>query len=92
MGYALVVLLAGVTIVVVIVCHQRNVIVCHQRNVAKFNERFPPIDDDEFVRRCGPGVNRDVAIRVRRIVSEQLGIEYERVYPDQKFVDDLYCD
>lgn len=58
----------------------------------KFNERFPPMDDDEFVRRCGPGVSRDVAIRVRRIVSSQLGIEYERVYPEQSFVKDLGCD
>jgi hypothetical protein len=62
------------------------------RQVTDFNARFPPIDDDEFIRRCGPGVNRDVAIRVRRIVSEQLGIEYERVYPEQKFVEDLGCD
>ncbi|MEO8165594.1 MAG: hypothetical protein ABI619_09375 [Betaproteobacteria bacterium] len=59
---------------------------------ARFNERFPPIDDDEFVRLCGPDVNRDTAIRVRRIVSEQLGVEYARVYPDQRFVEDLGCD
>jgi hypothetical protein len=63
-----------------------------EHKTAKFNERFPPIDDDEFVRRCGPGVNRDTAIRVRRIISEQLGIEYERVYPEQSFANDLECD
>ena len=58
---------------------------------ARFNKRFPPIDDDEFIRRCRPGVNRDVALRVRRIVSEQLGIDYYQVYPEQRFVDDLSC-
>ena len=63
-----------------------------QRSAARFNERFPPIDDDEFVRRCTPGVNRDIALRVRRMVSTSLGIEYERIYPDQRFVDDLGCD
>lgn len=57
----------------------------------KFNERFPPIDDEEFIRRCRPGVNRNIALRVRRVISESLGIEYNRVYPDQKFVEDLGC-
>lgn len=77
-------------IVLVLVCIVIGILL-HKRDVARFNDRFPPIDDDEFVRRCGPGANRDVAIRVRRIVSEQLGVEYERVYPEQKFVDDLDC-
>ena len=66
--------------------------VCEHRNAANFNRRFPPIDDDEFVRRCGPGVNRDTALRVRRIISDQLGIEYERVYPEQRFAEDLLGD
>jgi hypothetical protein len=61
---------------------------CH---VAGFNKRFPPIDDDEFVRRCSPGVNRGIALRVRRIVSDAMGIEYQRVYPEQRFGEDLGC-
>lgn len=55
-------------------------------------KQWPPIDDDEFIRRCRPGVNREIALRVRQIVSEQLGIIYERVYPEQEFVRDLGCD
>lgn len=58
---------------------------------ARFKERFPPIDDQEFIRRCGPDIQPEVAIRVRRIVSEQLGIEYNRIYPEQSFVNDLDC-
>ena len=54
-----------------------------------FDQRFPPISDDEFVARCGPGTDRDVALKVRRIVSDQLSIEYERIHPSQSFVDDL---
>lgn len=57
-----------------------------------FNQRFPPIDDDEFIARCSPGVSRDVALRVRRIVARQLGVEYERIYPSSRFVDDLGAD
>lgn len=81
-------LLTAVVVVLVVMI----VIVLEKRRIAKFNERFPPISDDEFIRRCTPGVNRSTALRVRRIISEQLGIEYERVYPEQKFVHDLGCD
>ncbi|MCA9120331.1 MAG: hypothetical protein H6822_10125 [Planctomycetaceae bacterium] len=84
MLYGLVILVVvGVAIVVTSI---------HRRAVARFNERFPPIGDDEFIRRCSPGTSRDIALRVRRIVSEQLGIEYERVYPEQRFIDDLSAD
>jgi hypothetical protein len=55
-------------------------------------DKWPPISDDEFMRRCSPGVNRDRALKVRRIISEQLGVEYDRIYPEQRFVDDLGCD
>ncbi|MEO1614766.1 MAG: hypothetical protein AAFV88_02890 [Planctomycetota bacterium] len=58
----------------------------------KFNRRWPPISDDEFVARCPPGTGRDVALRVRRVISEQLGIPYDQIYPEQRFVDDLGCD
>ncbi len=60
-------------------------------NWRSFDQRFPPIDDEEFIRRCTLGVSRHVALGVRRIIAEQLGIEYERVYPEQRFVDDLDC-
>ena len=78
-------------LVLVVVCILMIDGLHHKRRVAKFNERFPPIDDHEFLRRCGPGAKRDVALRVRRIVSEQLGIECERIYPEQSLVDDLDC-
>ncbi|WP_182869024.1 hypothetical protein [Stieleria mannarensis] len=55
-------------------------------------DKWPPISEDEFIRRCSPGVDRDRALRVRRIISEQLGVDYDRVYPEQRFVEDLGCD
>lgn len=57
-----------------------------------FNRRFPPISDDEFLARCRPGVNRNTALRVRRIVAEQLGVAYDRVYPSSRFVEDFNVD
>lgn len=55
-------------------------------------QKWPPISEDEFIRRCSPGVDRERALRVRRIISEQLGVDYDRVYPEQNFVKDLGCD
>lgn len=52
-------------------------------------EKWPPISEDEFIRRCSPGVDRERALRVRRIIAKQLGVDYDRVYPEQRFVEDL---
>lgn len=62
-----------------------------EHNGVCFKAKWPAIDDDEFVRRCPPGTSREVALKVRRIVSEQLGVPYDHVYPEQNFVDDLDC-
>ena len=67
-------------------------LVCGAAERKKFESRFPPISDDEFVELCGPGTNRDVALRVRRIVADQLGVEYDRIHPSSSFVNDLGCD
>ncbi|TWU55341.1 acyl carrier protein [Rubripirellula reticaptiva] len=56
------------------------------------SDLWPPISEDEFIRRCSPGVDRGRALKVRRIISEQLGVDYDRVYPGQRFVEDLGCD
>lgn len=57
-----------------------------------FEERFPPISDEEFIARCEPGCNPMVAIKVRKIVSEQLNVEYARIHPSSRFIDDLRAD
>ncbi len=57
-----------------------------------FESRFPPISDEEFLARCGPGTDPEIALGVRRIVSEKLCIEYERIHPDASFIDDLGAD
>jgi hypothetical protein len=57
-----------------------------------FEERFPPISDAEFVARCTAGTNPKVALKVRRIVADYLGVEYDRVYPSSRFVEDLGAD
>jgi hypothetical protein len=60
-----------------------------RRNRAAFEERFPPISDAEFLARCSPGVDPAVALKVRRIVADYFDIDYERVHPSMRFVDDL---
>jgi hypothetical protein len=67
-------------------------LVCGVTSRRRFESRFPPISDDEFVELCGPGTNREIALRVRRIVSDQLGVDYDRIHPSSSFVNDLGCD
>ncbi|MCA9188873.1 MAG: hypothetical protein R3E01_22760 [Pirellulaceae bacterium] len=61
------------------------------RVAKRFRATFTLIDDDEFLRRCGNGVSRNVALRVRRCVADQLGLPYKCIYPEHTFVEDLEC-
>lgn len=53
---------------------------------------IPPITDDEFMARLPPGTNRDIALKVRRIVADQFAVEYGRITPETSFVNDLGAD
>jgi hypothetical protein len=59
---------------------------------ADFKKRFPPISDEEFLARCPPGTTPAVALKVRRIVADHFAVEYERVYPTTRFIEDLGAD
>lgn len=51
-----------------------------------------PMSDQEFIAACGPGTDPEVALEVRRIVSEKLSIPYEEIYPSHRFIEDLKAD
>lgn len=53
---------------------------------------IPPITDDEFMARLPAGTNRDIALKVRRIVADQFNVDYGRISPDTSFVNDLGAD
>lgn len=63
-----------------------------RENAEAFDNQFPPISDAEFLARCRPGTDPQIALKVRRIVAEQLGVEYARIYPSSRFVEDLGAD
>lgn len=67
------------------------VLASEERDREAFHEGWPPISDDEFLEACPLGTDRFIALRVRRIVSEQLGVEYLRLHPGMRFVEDLGC-
>jgi hypothetical protein len=67
-------------------------IVLTKRQRAAFAEHFPPLSDAEFVARCTPGINPRVALIVRRIVADCLSVEYERVSPSARLIEDLGAD
>lgn len=64
-------------------------VITERQKQLDFDRRFPPITDDEFMALCPPGTNREIALKVRRIISEHLNIEYTRIHPSSRFVEDL---
>lgn len=60
-----------------------------RRKRLTIEERFPPISDAEFVARCAPGTSPEVALKVRSIVADALGVDYDRVYPSSRLMEDL---
>jgi hypothetical protein len=56
---------------------------------AAFAAKFPPMSDAKFVEQCGPGISPTVALKVRGNLSDALGVDYERIYPSSRLVEDL---
>jgi hypothetical protein len=81
--------LAAVLVVIAVMKSGRSASAVAAQDRAAFEESFPPISDAEFLARCTPGTNPEVALKVRRIVAEYFGIEYERVHPSTQFIEDL---
>jgi hypothetical protein len=49
----------------------------------------PHPSDEEFLAQCRPGVDREIALKVRRIVAEHFAVPYGRVMPSTTFIEDL---
>lgn len=60
-----------------------------EQQAKAFRKKFPPITDEEFLSRCIAGTNPDIALKVRRVVAESLGVDYERIYPSSRLGEDL---
>jgi hypothetical protein len=82
-----VIIFGGYLLVLVVTCT-----ITSWRTNRAFREKFPPITEAEFLARCTSGTNRAVALRVRRIIADNLDIEYERIYPSSSFIEDLGTD
>jgi hypothetical protein len=53
---------------------------------------YPPLTDAEFMDCCKTGTDPKVALRVRRIVADNLGASYDRLAPSTSFQEDLGAD
>jgi hypothetical protein len=82
-----VIIFGGFLLVLVVACT-----ITGWRANRAFREKFPPITEAEFLARCRPGTNPAIALRVRRIIADNLGVEYERTYPSSSFIEDLGAD
>ncbi len=52
-----------------------------------FEEKRPPIDDEEYLRRCPSDLDPDTALKVRNIIADVLGIDAEEIHPDHSLMD-----
>lgn len=82
-------MLTALSLAVIVLLIVAPVIALERCRIAVFKARFPPISDEEFMARCPAGTNPAVALKVRRILSDSLGVEYERIYPESSLIDDL---
>lgn len=60
-----------------------------KRKREAFDQRFPPISEAEYLALCAPGTDPQVALAVRRILSEALCVDYQRIYPSSRLIEDL---
>ena len=60
-----------------------------RRRAKIWRKQFPPISNQDFLDHCTPGTNPYIALKVRKILSESLGVEYERIYPESRISEDL---
>jgi hypothetical protein len=68
------------------------VVIISRRQQRLFEERFPPITDGEFLAKCTPGTDPARALKVRRIIADNLGVNYDRLHPSARFAEDIGAD
>jgi hypothetical protein len=73
----------------VFVCYAVCSVISAKRKRESFENNFPPISDAEFIARCAPEIDPNIAVRVRRVLAECLCVEEEQIYPSSRLVADL---
>ncbi len=56
---------------------------------SEFAKRFPPISDAEFLALCTPETDPQIALRVRKVLSDIYSVDENRIYPTARLIDDL---
>ena len=78
-------IVAGLYVFLLVVDRKRQA-----RHWDAYCETHPPISDEEFVQLCAPGVKREIALRVRAIICDCTGIDYDRIHPDTRLMQDVW--
>lgn len=81
--------MSAILIIIVLLAAALIAIAHARRQRTRFEQRFPPISDAEFLTRCGPDTDPEIALKVRRIIADHLAIEYARIHPSMNFVEDI---
>lgn len=60
------------------------------RDIVSGSGRY--VSDAEFLAACAHGVSPEIALKVRHIISDQLGIPEHSIHPAHQIVEDLGAD
>ncbi|WP_339748792.1 hypothetical protein [uncultured Rubinisphaera sp.] len=81
----------GTLLLIIVLLIVPFVLLFHKEQIAKrdYLVKHPPLSDEEFVQRCGENVPPEVALKVRRMISDFSGMDYEHIYPETRLFEDL---
>ena len=58
-------------------------------NSRQYLATHPPISDEQYLQQFDWDVDPEIALKVRAILTDALGVDYETIYPDARLISDL---
>lgn len=57
------------------------------KKLRAFQEKWPPINDAEFLQRCPSDLDPEIALKVRNTLADVMGIDPEEIHPEHSLLD-----
>ena len=89
---AVVIGVSALLIVIPLVCSYRKELPWArslEQSMEAYRDTHPPISDEEFLKLCDPSISPEVALKVREVLADALGMRKEEIYPDARLIADL---
>ncbi|SFI67143.1 acyl carrier protein [Planctomicrobium piriforme] len=86
---AIVLIGAALPVIVAWLCSHDNAGEPYADQQEGYLRTHPPISDEESLALCDPSIPPHVALTVRDILCDALGVDREIIYPDARLIQDL---